>query len=427
MSSGKDAIADSTPALQPITHPQRLAFLLPNLGGGGVQRNSLITASALHSRGYQVELVLCSEKGPLFQQIPDAITRTILDKSSGWSGRWHALQGNYSMLPALTLPVLAAVKPSKTLPYLPALTAYLRESQPDILFAATTYQNIEAVLARNAAGVNTRVAVTQSTNFSSWHQVSGEWRRRHLLPLLRRCYNEADAVITVSDAVGDDLAGYASLDREAISTIYPPSIPEDIGERMAEPVGHPWLQNNTIPVVLAVGRPGRAKDYPTLLRAFALAHKKRRARLIILGEARDPHKSQERLGELQALISELGISEDVDMPGYTHNPYCYMANASLLVLSSIYEGFGSVVPEALACGCPIVSTRCPGGVTESLGNGRYGRLVAVGDDRAMAEAINASLDETPARDKLIARGSSFSVQRSTDAYGALVSSLTGSN
>jgi len=331
------------------------------------------------------------------------------------------------MLPALALPVLAAGKPSKTLPYLPALTAYLLESRPDILFAATTYQNIEAVLARNAAGVSTRVAVTQSTNFSSWHQVSGEWRRRHLLPLLRRCYRDADAVITVSDAVGDDLADYAELDRESISTIYTPLVPGNINERAAEPLEHPWFQNSSIPIILAVGRPGRAKDYPTLLRAFALAHKKRRARLIILGEARDPHKSQERLGELQALISELGISEDVDMPGYTHNPYRYMARASLLVLSSVYEGFPSVVPEALACGCPVVSTRCPGGVTEALDNGRYGRLVAVGDHRAMAEAINTSLEDSPARDTLIARGSSFSVHRSTDAYEALVTSLTGSN
>lgn len=422
--AGRDAFADSTPALQEITQRQRLAFLLPNLGGGGVQRNALITASALRSRGYQVEMVLCSEKGPLFQKIPDAITRTILDRAPGWRGRMHALLGNPSLLPALGLPVLAAGKPSRTLRYLPALTNYLKHSQPDVLFAATTYQNIEAVMARNAARVNTRIAVTQSTNFSSWHQVSGEWRRRHLLPLLRRSYTRADAIIAVSNAVADDLASYARLDRKRISTIYTPLVPSNIQEQAAEPAEHPWFDNQDIPVILAVGRPGRAKDYPTLLRAFALLHKKHRARLIILGEARDPHKSQERKGKLQALISELGISEDVDMPGYTHNPYRYMARASLLVLSSVYEGFPSVVPEALACGCPVVSTRCPGGVAEALDEGRYGKLVPVGDDRAMADAIKTTLDETPQRDLLIERGSSFSIQRSTNAYEALVASLT---
>ena len=153
-------------------------------------------------------------------------------------------------------------------------------------------------------------------------------------------------------------------------------------------------------------------------------HKKRKARLIILGEARNPHKNQGRLGELQALISELGISEDVDMPGYTHNPYRYMARASLLVLSSVYEGFPSVVPEALACGCPVVSTRCPGGVAEALDDGLYGRLVDVGNDREMANAINATLDDPPARSTLIKRGALFSVDCSTDGYEALVTSLS---
>ena len=425
--SGRHVPAQVMPALQPITHPQRIAFLLPNLGGGGVQRNTLITASALHSRGYPVELVLCSEKGPLFQKMPDAITRTILNKTPGWLGRWQALRGNLSMLPALALPVLTTGKPSKTLRFLPALADYLRRSEPDVLFAATTYQNIEAVLARNAARVKTRVVVTQSTNFSSWHRVSREWRRRHLLPLLRHSYHDADAVIAVSSAVADDLASYARIDRDAISTIYTPLVPENIDELTADSLDHPWFQDNDIPVMLAVGRPGRAKDYPTLLRAFALVHKKRRARLIILGEARDPHKNQERMGEFQALISELGISEDVDMPGYTHNPYRYMARASVLILSSVYEGFPSVVPEALACGCPVVSTRCPGGVSEALDNGRYGRLVDVGDDRAMAEAINATLDESPITGELVERGASFSVRRSTDAYEALVASLTVPN
>lgn len=426
VSSGQEA-EDSSPApLRQNVHPQRLAFLLPNLGGGGVQRNTLVTASALHSCGYQVDLVLCSGKGPLRQQVPDTMNTTVLTPARRWASRWFSLRGNLSMAPALALPVLAAGKPSKTLAFLPSLADYLRRNRPDVLFAATTHQNIEAVLARNAAGAGavTRVAVTQSTTLSSWHQVSGEWRRRHLLPLLRRCYRNADAVIAVSNAVADDLAAYAHLDRDTVSTIYTPLIPDDISERAAEPLDHPWFQNSRIPVLLAVGRPGRAKDYPTLLRAFAHVRKRRKARLVILGEARDPYKNQERLRKLHSLVSELGVSEDVSMPGYTQNPYRYMARASLLVLSSRYEGFPSVVPEALACGCPIVSTRCPGGVCEALEDGRYGRLVTVGDDRALANAICATLDETPEHNRLRTRGAFFSIRRCRDHYEELILSLT---
>jgi len=405
-------------------HRQRLAFLLPNLGGGGVQRNTLITACALHSRGYPVELVLHSEEGPLLQKIPDSITRTILKKTGNWPARWQALRGNPSLLPALSLPILAAGKPSKTLRYLPALIDYLRDSEPDVLFSAMTHMNIEAVLARNTAKARTQVTVIQSNNFPDWHQASREWRRRHLLPLLRHCYHDANAIISVSRAVGDNLSDYAGINRDQISTIYAPIVPENIGALAAEPVGHPWLQADTPPVILAVGRPGRAKDYPTLLHAFALVHKARKVHLIILGAGQESTNKHERLGELQTLAQELGIQEYIDMPGYTHNPYRYMARASLLALSSLYEGGPNVVPEAMACGCPVVSTRCPGGVSEFLQNGRYGRMVAVGDHQALADAICTSLDEAPPREMLMKRGLSFSVQRSTDAYESLVSSLT---
>jgi glycosyltransferase involved in cell wall biosynthesis len=102
-----------------------------------------------------------------------------------------------------------------------------------------------------------------------------------------------------------------------------------------------------------------------------------------------------------------------------------MARASVFVLSSLHEGLPGVLIQALACGCPAVSTDCPSGPAEILAGGRYGRLVPVGDEAALAAAIAATLDDEPgdrdrARAERIARGRDFGVDRAVDRYLALV-------
>ena len=89
---------------------------------------------------------------------------------------------------------------------------------------------------------------------------------------------------------------------------------------------------------------------------------------------------------------------------------------SLFVLSSVFERPPGVLKQALACGCPVVSTNCPSGPDEVLEGGQFGPLVPVGDDRAMAEAINNTLDPSLPRHVSRARGAMFSVEKAVDGY-----------
>jgi len=106
----------------------------------------------------------------------------------------------------------------------------------------------------------------------------------------------------------------------------------------------------------------------------------------------------------------------VDMPGWEPNPFAFMSRARLFVLSSRWEGFGNVLLESLACGCPVVSTDCPTGPREILEDGRWGALVPVGDDAALAKAMEEALEARPDRDALRRRASFFSVERATEQY-----------
>ncbi len=111
---------------------------------------------------------------------------------------------------------------------------------------------------------------------------------------------------------------------------------------------------------------------------------------MILGQGR----ARERL---LALAAELGVAEDVALPGFVPEPYAFMAHADLFAFTSRWEGLGFVIIEALAVGTPVVATDCPSGPREILQDGRIGPLVPVGDAAALAAAMHPDPGRTAAR------------------------------
>ena len=176
-----------------------------------------------------------------------------------------------------------------------------------------------------------------------------------------------------------------------------------------EPVAHAWLRPGEPPVVLGVGKLSPQKGFDVLLRAFARVRAERPARLVILGEG-----PQRRA--LERLARELGIADDVSLPGFVANPFAWMARCAVFALSSRWEGLPSVLIEALACGCAVVSTDCPSGPAEILDGGAFGPLCPVGDAAALAGAILRVLEAPTAPARLRARAATFSVDAAADRY-----------
>ena len=112
-------------------------------------------------------------------------------------------------------------------------------------------------------------------------------------------------------------------------------------------------------MLLAVGRLARQKDYPTLIEAFARVRAERVARILILGSATNEEDTARERATIMQLAAQKGVAGDLELGGFAANPAAYMARAALFVLSSRHEGLGNVLIEALACGCPVVSTDCP--------------------------------------------------------------------
>lgn len=354
----------------------RVALFFSSLRGGGIERVMLNLARGLLARGLEVDLVTVQARGPLLPYVPSSAR--LIDLGS-----------------------------SRTLLALHPLVKYLKTEQPVALLSAQTHNNVLAIWARRLSNVPLRLVISEHTNIlevARWSE-----GRERLRPFIARLfYSQADAVVAVSKGVAQAVRRVSRLPEESIFVIYDPATTPELVTLAQQPLDHPWFAAGEPPVVLAVGRLVPEKNYPTLLRAFArLQH--RPARLFILGEG----KQREALAQL---ANELGISEHISMPGFDPNPYRFMARCGVFVLSSIWEGFAVVLAEALACGAQVVATDCPSGPAEILENGRYGRLVPVGDDAAMAQAIEDALEHPLPPEMLKARASSFSVETIVDQY-----------
>lgn len=343
--------AGPTPRARPAAPP--IAVFLPSLAGGGAERIMLTLAAGFAARGHPTDLVLASASGPYLCQVPASVR--VVDLGA-----------------------------SRVLTSLPGLVRYLRQARPRALVAALGHANLAALWARTLARQRLRVVVSEHGLSDPAGRTRSKFTVAVLERLLRRAYARADAVVAVSAGLADDLAAHRLSPRERLRVIYNPVDVAAIAEQAQAPLDHPWFAPGAPPVVLSVGRLTMAKDYPLLLRAFARLGPGQPARLMILGDG-------EERPALEALIGELGIADRVALPGFTPNPFAYMGRAGVFALSSRWEGLPTVLIEALACGCPIVSVDCRNGPREILGEGRFGRLVAGREPEALAAALREVL------------------------------------
>jgi glycosyltransferase involved in cell wall biosynthesis len=416
--------AEARQALRTETSRRRVALVFGSFKAGGVARVMLLTAHELVARGFVVDLLVGRNDGDLRAEVPEHATIVELGRAAKLRAWGQIVMGDPGILRPLLGGVLLARRASGKLRYLPSLVDYFRSTRPDAVLAATAPFNLIAVFARRIAHLDARVVVSEHNQLSSETIGDRHWRYDCPPAVLHRGRAiVADAIVAVSDGVAAELTEHAGIPADRITTVYNPVAGAQLLEKAQAELNHPWFAPGQPPVLLAAGKLKPQKDIPTLIRAFARVRSHRPARLVILGDARGPGKDAAYLADLHELPVQLGVADDVRFAGFTGNPFAYMSRAAVFVLSSAWEGFGNVLAEALACGCPVVSTDCPSGPAEILDHGRYGPLVPVGDDAALAAAICRVLDAPPSRDQLTGRAALFTVERAVDRYVELLFGL----
>lgn len=328
-----------------------VSILLPDLRGGGAERVNLDLAHECARQGRHVEFVLMQARGEFLTEAQAAFSVVDLN-----------------CLRCRSLPS--------------ALSHYLRHHRPDALLAAMWPLTVIAPMMR-LAGYQGRIVVSEHGILSAQYR---DWSRKHRAALrtsMAVSYRLAHARVGVSAGVVDDIAALSCLPRSLFETIHNPVPPRPTSDAQALRLAESLWSAPSGARIVTVGSMKPVKNHPFLLKAFAKMDRQD-ARLMFVGTGAEE-------ASLRALAVDLAISDRVIFAGFHPDPTPFYETADLFVLSSNYEGFGNVIVEALACGTAVVSTDCPSGPAEILENGKYGRLVPVGDAEALADAMKAAL------------------------------------
>jgi glycosyltransferase involved in cell wall biosynthesis len=362
--------------------PRRIVLYLPNLRGGGAERVFLNLAQGFQARGHDVCLLLDQLRGDYCDE-----------------AHRHGV-------------TLASLDAAKTTRALPRLRAWLRQYPADTLLSGLVANNINAAALKLCPeGRNMRVVISDHTIVSQQlRRVNGPVQGRILHQAMRLTYPRADAVVTVSHGVADDLCRLVPGIAQGVEVIHNPVLPDVFAPLYRQPLSRPDLAAVQRPIVLGVGRLEAQKGFDVLMQAFAHFARHNRGTLVLVGQG-----SEE--ANLRALASALGVAHRVVFAGFAEQVHPWYRWADVFALASRWEGFGNVLIEAMAAGTPVVSVNCPAGPAEILEHGKYGILVPPEDPVALAQALRDGL-ETPVGIRAIARkrAAEFCISRISDRY-----------
>lgn len=362
-----------------LKRSKKICILTPLASVGGAERVAVNLANYYSQVGHQVTLLTFKGIGFYRNQIDDSVT--IIDLQA------HKIR-------------YIIVK----------LISTLKSIQADSILSVIRDGNISLGLASFFLQKNYTLVFREANTMDEVWTMKQPKRSLYKM-LMRIAYHNADMIIANSNGTANDLLNNKITINDKISIIDNPVLPQNFKELAESKLNHYWLTSNFYKTVITVGRLHPQKNHLLLIDAFSKVQKEiDNLRLIILGEGKEKNKIKQK-------IKELNIENYIEFINFQENPYPYYKHADIFVLSSLWEGFGNVLVEALACGTPVISTDCPGGPRKILDHGKYGKLIPINDSEAMAEAIrNTLINPYNNKDLRIERAKQFSIENIGDKY-----------
>lgn len=361
---------------------RRICFIVASFSDGGVNKVVSNLANNFVDRGIHVDVVVLSSK---------------------------FTQAKHLYAPKVNLITLSG---SRSLSFLPLLRFFKNNSEYDAIISSVEFVNIHTIVAHKLAKLHSKLIVITHTDLVQEKIQKKITILKIVYKLARVLYPRTDKVCAVSNGVAKSIEEVLQY-KEDVQVIYNPIVHSSDFNYIPKMAPHAWCNENT-PVFVACGRLTKQKNFKMLIVAFQKLVKIQNVRLIILGDGEEKE-------ELLQLVEKLNIKNNVYFAGNVENPLDYFYYSKALVATSLLEGFGNVLVEALSVGCPVISTNCPSGPAEILGNGQWGKLVSVNDEQELINALTGELaDRKFSRMYLKNRAKDFNVKSIADQYLALI-------
>lgn len=260
------------------------------------------------------------------------------------------------------------------------LPAIVEQARPDVIFCPGNHYSGAAWWLRRRLGSACPLIIGK---------VSNALERRDQSPLaaagyrfwLHRHPGFLDAAVAMTPAMAQEAIRAMRIAPARVHVIAnPPALPIRDAPPPPMPTGR---------FVLGVGRLAPQKRWERLISALPQITDPN-VKLLLLGEG-------ESRAELALLIERLGLADRVMMPGHAPDPLPAIARASVVALTSDYEGVPGVVREAVTLGTPVVASDCSVSIPELIDSPARGTIVARDDSAALVAALNHWLAPGQAR------------------------------
>lgn len=371
----------------------KIAFFTTSLGGGGAEMQLLRLLNNIDHERFHCTLVVSRGGGSYEKLLREEVQVVHLPTGNASSNTWRLIK---------------SVKP---------LRKYIIKERPDIVCGVMDRANVAVMAAIKKFRQKPYTVLCVQNNPVYQYKIKPSIMKRGIFYLMNTYYPKADKIIPLSKGVFEELDKMIPGIESKSTIIHNAGFDQDVYEKIDEKLDR---EKPKEPLLVACGRLVEQKGYTYMFKALKLVAEQQDFRFWILGVGPLEDK-------LKQLRDSLGLSGKIEFLGFQDNPFKYMAAADVFVLSSLWEGFGNVVAEAMICGTAVISTNCPYGPGEIIEDNKSGLLVPAADAEKLAEKIICLLENPDLRTQLAAEGASrakkFSAKINAQKYERVFTQL----
>jgi glycosyltransferase involved in cell wall biosynthesis len=332
-----------------------IAVVMHDFRGGGAERVSVSLCNGFAAEGIIVKIIVINKIGPMIKELNKTIQVIELNNT-------------------------------RTLLSILELRTVVKKLKPNLIISHMTHVNIATCISSLLGGFSKKLVIVEHNQMHKNYEVIDKQSVKLAYWLTKILYKYVYKIVAVSEGVKVSVIDFTSVNKSKIDVIYNPVVNESLLKYQLDPKKkiHRFF-NQKQPVFVCVGSLTIQKNHMLFMKAFREVRSKIDAKAIIIGEG------PLRL-DLEKAAVNLGIENDIDLPGFVNNPYDYMKKASAIVLSSSWEGLPTVLIESLALSKSIVSTNCASGPDEILNSGEFGVLTRVDNVDEFAQGMHKAVN-----------------------------------